>query len=140
MPFNSTKTIKLNDFLGRVHTRLQAHNNPHILTFFEIFLQDSLANDLVKEAGAKPGLAELELLPGDFDVIYDFAANKLRDAAGRNLSEVHLDVYQNAQAVSQAFCDELNEFFECSGEDGLYDLIPIKSFVEMMGLAGCLKP
>lgn len=138
MPFNTKKTTKLNEFLVRVHARLQAQNNSQVLILFEIFVQKNLARDLVENTGAKPELAELDLLAGDFDVIYPFVAEKLHDAASQNFSKVHPDTYQDAHVISEAFCAELNEFFECFGDEQ-YDLIPIKSFVEMMNVHWQLK-
>jgi len=65
------------------------------------------------------------------------AVDILHDAASRNFSE-HSNTYADAHVVSAAFCEELNEFFQCSGEEG-FDLIPIKSFVDMAAEAGVIK-
>lgn len=140
MPFNKEKTISLKDFLERVHARIKTENNPQVLACFEVYIMRNLAEKLVEEGAAVPEVAELDLMPGDFDSFYPFVAKELRDAASRNYSEVHLDSYQEAHAVSVAFCAELNEYFECSGEDGLYDLIPIVSFVEMLRARQTTQP
>lgn len=136
MPFNNKKTIKISDFLDLLRKRLEAGNNPSVLIFFESFLEKRLVTELIEQTGAQSNLSELEVLPGDFDEIYSFAVQMLHNAASRNFSEAHSDIYEEAHAVSEAFCAELNEVFECSGEDGVFDLIPIKSFTTMAVEAG----
>lgn len=127
MPFNRDKKLKLVDLLARVRARIAAQNREGAMISFEIHVQKNLIRDLIQHEGFRPELDELELLAGDFDFIYPYVAARLHDAASRNLSEVHLDTYQDAHVVSVAFCAELNEHFECSKEDGLFDLIPIRS-------------
>ncbi len=130
MPFNTEKRLTINDFLKAVQERLQ--ENPEALSFFEIFLMADFVQDLIREAELNSELIKLPLLPGDYDLIYLFAAGKLRGAASRNFSRVQLDAYDIANMVCSAIRDELNEYFECTGEDGEFDPIPILSFVEML--------
>lgn len=136
MPFNKEKTIKICDFLSRLRKRLEAGNNPSVLIFFESFLEKRLVTELIEQTDVQSDLAELEVLAGDFDVFYPFAVQRLHDAASKNYSEAHLDIYEEAHVVSEAFCAELNEVFECSGEDGVFNLIPIQSFTTMAAKAG----
>jgi hypothetical protein len=140
MPFNNTKTIKLEEFLLRVQARLQAEGRSKELISFEGFLNGSLAEDLVRARVMSPIVRDGDLIAGDFDAVYPFVANQLWAAAGRNLSEVHPDTYQDAHVVSEAFCAELNEYFECSDEDGTFDLLSIKSPTEMVTAAATAPP
>lgn len=133
MPFVN-KEMQLTDFLEQLHKRIEASDNSAALIFFEVFLQKRLVEAVKKH----PGLAsdwDGRVNAGDFDVIYPMAAEILHDAASREYSSTHPDIYKDAHAVSTAFCEELNKFFECSGDEG-FDLIPIKSFVDMAVEAG----
>jgi len=75
------------------------------------------------------------LCAGDFDALYPIATEILRAAATREASEAHPDIYNEASIVSKAFCDELNELFQCSGEE-VFDFIPIKPYTQMLVDAG----
>lgn len=131
VPFNQSKTTTLNDFLAAVCERLKPLG-PNAVTFFEFFGQKDLARKLVERCQADSRVGEMDLNAGDFDVIYQLMVKELRDAAGRAFSEVHPETYDTAHTISGAICAELNEYFECSGPDGTYDLIPVKSYIEMV--------
>lgn len=131
MPFNKDKTITLRELLSRVKARIEASGSRQVLSFFTSFVEQGLSHTLV-EVGYQSDVADIDLNAGDFDAFYRVAVEILCQAAGRNFSEVHPDTYQDAHGVSEAFCAELNEYFECSGEDGLFDLIPVKSHLEMV--------
>ena len=118
MPFNRTKTLRISDFMEAVQRRLRG-NYTEALSFFEVYLMGTLVADLVKEADMNPHCMGHPLLAGDYDVIYPFAAKKLRDCAGRNFCEAHPDSYEIANTVCEAIRDELNEFFECSDQERL---------------------
>lgn len=126
MPFVNKK-VHIDDFLKQLHERLKTKDHEDALTFFEHYLQ----NDLRKEIeGVTIPNWDGYVNAGDFDKIYPLVANLLWEIAARNSSE-HLDEYSEANAVSIAFCEELNEFFECSGEEK-YESLPIKSFADMV--------
>src|SRR6185369_11343794 len=128
MPFKTEKRLSLNDFVSGAKKRLEG--NPAAIACLEIFLTGNLASDLAREAGFIPPDDQL-LAPGDFDVVFPFVATKLHQAASRNYSEVHSDAYDVADAVGEALRAQLNEFFECSGNDE-FDPIRIKSYAELI--------
>ncbi len=134
MPFVN-KEIGLDEFMKQLHQRIQKGGNAAALSFFECFLQEELPRDLRRAA---PDWDDRAVNAGDFDDIYPFAAVLLHNAASRNYSECHPDIFEEASAVSRAFCDELNELFQCSGDDG-FDFIPLKSYTDMMAEAGLVK-
>lgn len=138
MPFNDKKVVTVDDFMKQVHARIEKGGNSDALLFYEIFLQKGFLEKIKATAETVPGW-DGSAIAGDFDFIYKIAASILHDAASREYSEVHPNIYKDAHAISVAFCEELNEFFECSGEDRLFDLIPIKSYVEMAVEAGTVK-
>lgn len=131
------KTIKIKEFLEKVRKRLDAEGNTNALIFFDVFLRDDLVGNIQEGRGVSANWQELDLDAGDFDKIYPFAVNMLHEAASRNFSE-HSDTYKEAHTISTAFCQELNEFFEFSGDEA-FDLIPIKSYVDSMVEAGVIK-
>jgi hypothetical protein len=133
------ESIKIADFLERVHKRLKEKDSldSDALIFFEIFLQKHIIEKINELGIALPNWQELELTAGDYDGVYNVAAEILHDAASRNFSE-HSDTYKTAHAVSEVICNELNEIFEFKGEE-VYELIPIKSFLEMAVEAGVIK-
>ena len=134
MPFVN-KVIDFNEFMEQLHQRLQREGNSEALMFFECFLQKQLPRGFKHRA--VPGWAG-GVNAGDFDVIYPMAANILFNSASENYSESNPDSYKEADAVSRIFCDMINELFQCSGDDG-FDLLPIKSYVEMMADRGLVK-
>jgi hypothetical protein len=126
------KTIKIGEFFDRVHERLEAAgSNVETISFFKIFLQNSLVDESLRSGWAQSGWDRLGLAAGDFDVLYPKAAEMLRDAASRNYSEAHPDTYEVADAISKALCEELNTFFEFTGKE-VFDPIPIRSFIDTM--------
>lgn len=129
------KEIDFNDFMKQLCQRIQKGGNAGALIFFECFLQEELPRELKRQA--VPGW-DGRVNAGDFDNIYPMAANILHDAASRNYSECHLDIFKEASAVSSAFCEEVNEIFQCSGDDR-FGFIPIKSYTEMMAEAGLVN-
>jgi hypothetical protein len=137
MPFAEDKAVKLPDFLAQVHKRVELIDNPGALIFYEIFLERHLEEEYLKTVETPKGW-DGDFLPGDFDAIYPLATEMLRDAASRNFSELHRDTYQIAHQISVAFCDQLNDTFECTGEDG-YDLIRIRSYVNEAVEAGIIQ-
>jgi hypothetical protein len=136
MPFDS-KEIQFSDFMERLYKRIQQSDNAGVRIFFESFLQNSLFEQLRKHPRVVANW-DGRASAGDFDFIYPFAAEMLRDAASRNFSEVHYEIYKEADAVSVAFCEELNEIFQCSGKEK-FDPIAIKSYLEMLADAGLIK-
>ena len=135
MPFVN-KEIHIDDFLEQLSKRIELQGNSNTRIFFEIFLQKGLVEAIKKHPGLAPNW-DGRVNAGDLDVIYPLAVEILHDAASRNFSE-HSNTYADAHAVSTAFCDELNEMFQCSGEEK-FDLIPIKSFVDKAVEAGVIK-
>ncbi|MEK7562438.1 MAG: hypothetical protein AAB509_02045 [Patescibacteria group bacterium] len=131
------KELEFNEFIRRLHQRIQRGGNVAALIFFECFLQEELPRELKRQA-AVPDWDGRTVNAGDFDAIYPMAANILHDAASRSHSECHPDIFTEASVVSSAFRDELNELFQCSGND-VFDLIPIKSYTEMAVEAGLVK-
>lgn len=131
MPFTN-KIIPLAEFLQAVHRRILQSQNEDARIFFDSFLRDNLLKEI------KPNLPEDWdglVNAGDFDELYLLVAEMLSDAATRNYSEGHPNIYKDASAVSLAFCEELNEIFQCSGDE-IFVSIPIKSFSEVIvGLA-----
>ena len=134
MPFVD-KIIKMKDFLDGLHERLKKGGDSHALIFFECFLQNDLEGALKEHTVPN---WDGSVSAGDFDGMYPFAANMLHDAASSGYSEAHPDVYKDAHAVSVVFCEELNEIFECTREES-FNLIPIKSYAEMMVEAGLIE-
>lgn len=133
MLFNREKIINIKDFLDQLHKRLKEKGDLGTLIFFEVFLQNKLVEAIKRTGGTVPNW-DGSVNAGDFDTIYPYATQILFDAASRNFSE-HSNTYKDAHAISVAFCEQLNEIFECSGEE-VFDLIPIKSFVDAAVEAG----
>lgn len=126
--------IELTDFLKKLRQRIESGSNQNVLTLFDTTLPEELGETIEKRSTNWAGRVNA----GDFDAIYPLAVEILRDTAGRMFSEAHPNIYKEAHAVSVAFCDELNEMFQCSGEEK-FDLIPIKSFVDMAVEAGTVR-
>ncbi len=135
MPFVN-KEIDFGEFMKQLRQRLEKEGNSAALSFFEFFLEKQLPEELKR--GAVADWDGRTVNAGDFDALYPMAAEILHDAATRNASEAHPDIYKEASAVSLAFCDEFNELFQCSGDDK-FDFIPIKSYTEMMAEAGLVN-
>lgn len=135
MPFIN-KEIKITDFLEKLHERLRLKDDSDALIFFEIFLKKDLVKDFMEQNRIASNW-DGRINAGNFDVIYPFAARMLHDAAARNVTD-SLSIYETANTVSVTFWEELNELFECS-EEHKFDLIPIKSYVEMAAAAGIIK-
>jgi len=132
MPFNGERAVQLDVFMVGLQKKMREGENTNALTFFELFLKNALPNEVRRQAAKGwDGLVNA----GDFDVIYPMAARTLLDAATTNASEVHPDTYKDASTVSQAFADELNDVFQCSGDDR-FEFLPIKSYSQMMAEAG----
>lgn len=132
----TNKEVRFEDFMQRLHQRIQRGGNSAALIFFECFLKNQLLEELKR--GAAADWDGQTVNAGDFDGLYPVAADILHGAATRDASEAHPDIYKEASAVSQAFCDELNELFQCSGDE-VFDFIPIKSYTEMMVESGLAK-
>lgn len=133
MPFVN-KEIQLREFLERVHQRIKAGGNGEALGLFKIYVMGGLIRRLQELNPSWVG----RVAAGNFDVLYPMAVEILHDAAATNYSECHPDIYKNADVVSEAFCAELNEFFECSGEH-VFQRVAIVSYVEMMQAAGLIE-
>ena len=127
------KEIRFDKFMEQLRQRIERGGNIAALIFFGSFLQRALPEELRRAAVADWDGHTVSA--GDFDVLYPLAVRILHDAATRNASEVHPDTYKEANAVSSAFCEELNELFQCSGEE-VFGFIPIKSYSQMMAEAG----
>jgi len=125
MPFVN-KEILLTDFLEGLYERIKSGGNTGALIDFELYLKDGLVEEVKEHSEGWDGRCNA----GDFDAIYPMAVGILRGAAGRNFSEAHLDAYQVAHEVSVAFCEEINQVFQCTPPDQ-FDLIPIQSFTTM---------
>ena len=132
MPFIN-KDISLVEFIQNVRIRILRSKSKEAEIFFNSFLGDSLVEEI------KPNLpADWNGLinAGEFDILDPLVVVEiLFDAATRNSSEGHGDIYRDASAVSFAFCEELNEVFQCSGDE-IFNFIPIKSFSEIMAELG----
>lgn len=128
------KEVLLTDFMEQLRKKIEVSGNSATLIFFEIFLQKRLVTAVKEHPGLAPNWNG-RVNADDFDGIYPMAVEILHDAASREYSSAHPNIYKDAHAVSVAFCEELKEFFECSGEEG-FDLIPIRSFVDMAVEAG----
>ena len=137
MPFQQNKVLQLSDFLDEVHIRLEHGGNESALALFDTTLQMRLAIEL-RSQGMVSGNWDGRVTAEDFDTIYPIAAGMLRKTASGLYSEAHPDSYKLAHQVSEALCGQLNDTFECSGEEE-FELIPVKSYVEMMAEAGLVK-
>ncbi len=126
--------IELADFLKSLREMIESSGNTGALIDFETYLEDGLFDAVKERSISWNGLCNA----GDFDRIYPIAVKILQEAASRNLSEAHPDTYQQAHAVSIAFCGKLNETFQCSDDDK-FDLIPIKSFMSMAVETGTVR-
>jgi len=135
MPFID-KEVEFDQFMKQLHQRIQRGGNAAALSFFECFLQEELLRELKRQAASDWDGRTVNA--GDFDAIYPMAVEILHDAASRNYSECHPDIFEEASAVSSAFFDEINELFQCSGNE-VFELIPIKSYTEMMAEAELVK-
>jgi hypothetical protein len=131
------ESIKIKDFLDRLHKRLEKEGDHEALLFYEVFLEKSVIRELSDTGRMVSNWQELDLIAGDYDLIYPFSANMLHRAASAGFSE-HSNTYAIAHKVSIAFCHELNEVFGFTG-DNKYDLLPIKSYVEMAAEAGAIE-
>lgn len=129
MPFVN-KEIQLREFLMRVQERLVQKGGESVVLFEHYVLNE------LRPEGTPEGWDGI-VNAGNFDEIYPRAVEILHETASRLLGESHPTVYQDADGVSTAFCEELNEFFECSGEH-LFRCIPIRSHTEMMIEAGLM--
>lgn len=119
-----------------LHRRIESQDNSNAQIFFEIFLQKGLVEAIKNYPGIAPNW-DGRVNAGNFDVIYPLAVDILRNAAFRNFSE-HSNTYADAHAVSVNFCEELNEMFQCTGEEK-FDLISVKSYVDMAVEAGVVE-
>lgn len=124
MPFEN-KEIQLSDFLEGVRKRIKAGGNEDALRFFESFLRNDLVREIEKHPDRIPDW-QGEAEASDFDKVYPMAVDLLADAAVRNFRE-ELDTYALADAVSAAFCEEINSTFNLSGDDA-FKLTTIGSF------------
>jgi hypothetical protein len=113
--------------------RIEKTKNSEALLFFEFFLEGQLP--LKVQQAVTVSHWDGQVNAGDFDEIYPMAVRILHDAATAEASEPHSNVYEVASAISAAFCEELDEVFQCSG-DHVFDFIPIKSYSAMMAVAG----
>jgi len=133
MPFVNTE-IQLTDFLEKLRQRIESNGDSAVLISFDHSLREGLVKEVKECATDWDGCVNA----GDFDAIYPMAVKILRDTAGRNLSEAHPDTYDEAHSVSVAFCEELNDVFQCSGDEE-FDLIPINSLVDTAVEAGMVQ-
>jgi hypothetical protein len=128
----TNRDVLLTDFLAKVRQRISDSNNPDALAFFDNFLQGELSERLKKMVCDDwDGIVNA----GDFDQIYPLVASILHETASRLASEIDPNTYGVASAVSFAFQEELNDFFQCSGEEA-FEFIPIKSWSEIMAEEG----
>lgn len=115
-----------------VRRRILKSENEDAMIFFDSFLGDHFIEEI--KPNFRDGWDGL-VNAGDYDQLYPLVAEILFDAATRNHSEGHVNIYKDASAVSLAFCEELNEVFQCSGNE-TFIFIPIRSFSEMMIKSG----
>jgi hypothetical protein len=127
MPFIN-KDILLAEFLQAVRRRILQSQNEDARIFFDSFLGNHLLEEIKADL---PDDWSGSFNAGDFDELYPLVAEILFDAATRNDGEGHANIYEDASAVSLAFCEEMNEVFQCSGNE-TFIFIPIKSFSEIM--------
>lgn len=131
MPFVN-RSILFSKFMRQLRQRIEKNDNPYAITFFEFFLERQLPEEVRRRVAHD---WDGQVNAGDFDVIYPMAASILHDAATREASETHSETYIAATAVSLTICAELNELFQCSGEEA-FDPLPIRSYSEIMAEAG----
>lgn len=124
---------KIGKFLDGLCGRLEKDSSA--LNFFKCFLRNNLVEEINKHT--QSGLADMETVITDkraWEIIYQVAAELLWDAAVRNHSEVHPDIFDEANNVSEAFCAEIRE---CLGFD--VEPIRIRSIVDEMAKEGLVK-
>ena len=125
--------IKIGEFLDGLHRRLEKDFGA--LIFFGCFLKNRLVEEINKQI--QDGLADLETGIADersWDIVYNIAAEVLWDAASRNHSEVHPDIFDEANSVSEAFCEEMKERMGFNIEP-----IRIRSAVDVMAEEGFIE-
>ncbi len=124
---------KIGEFLDSLYRQIEGDSDARI--FFDCFLRESLVIELNKHT--EGGSVDLEMDIADkrtWKAIYIIAAEILWDAASRNHSEVHPDIFQEANSLSLAFCQEIEK---CLGNN--MEFIPIESPTEMMAKEGLVK-
>ena len=130
------KAINFEEFMEQLHKRIIESGNVETKTFFECFLQQQLPVQfkLLADSGWD-GMVNA----GDFDLLYPMAIEILRDAATASASDANYSViYDQASEVSRAFCDYLNDFFQCAG-DYAFTFIPIVSYTQIAVEAGLVE-
>lgn len=124
---------KIGEFLKGVQKRLEEDGSAKI--FFEVFLVESLMRVLNQGTSDASVDFETEILDQKmWQALYSMVAEILWDAACRNHSEAHPDIYEEATQVSTAFCQEINDRFHFG-----FKAIPIISPTTMMAQAGLVK-
>ncbi|MBU1177564.1 hypothetical protein KKH96_03935 [Patescibacteria group bacterium] len=124
---------EIGEFLNGLSKRLE--ENHEALIFFKCFLKNSLIEKINKymrsdSVNLKTDFSDKQ----SWDIIYHIAAEILWDAACRNHSEVHPNIFKEANDLSLAFCREIEK---CLGID--MEFIPIKSLIDEMVEAGLVK-
>jgi len=124
---------KIGEFLRGVQERLEEDGSAKI--FFEVFLADNLMAELNRNTPDVSVDLETEILDQEtWQAVYSIAAGILWDAACRNSSEAHPDIFEEATKVSIAFCEEVNDRLHFG-----FEAILIKSPTAMMAEAGLVK-
>jgi len=117
---------EIGKFLNDLGRRLEESHGS--LALFNSFLKSSLIWEINKQMqGSEINLGDDFTDERSWRVIYQIAAEILFDAALREHSEVHPDIFKEASDLSLAFCEEINESMRFDME-----FIPIKSPVDEM--------
>jgi hypothetical protein len=131
------RDVSLQEFMSQLRSRVQ--QNKGDLVLFDMALQhrDRFRKQVQEMLGANDDWDGI-VNAGNFDEIYPLAAQMLRDLASNLYSEAHPTIYEDANKVSTMFSEQLNETFQATGKM-TYDLIPIKSWADIMSDAGLVR-
>lgn len=98
--------MKIVEFLRKLRQILEEGSDRNVLPFFDRLF----CEPFIQKISAAPGIPEtwqkLDLVAagGDWNFLYQVAAEVLRDAAMRQHSEAHPEAFQEATVISFAFC------------------------------------
>ena len=123
----------IGEFLDGLCGRLE--KNHSALIFVDCFLRNGLVREINKYV--QDNMVDLETNVLDkqvWETIYQIAGEVLWDAASRNYSEVHPDIFDEANSVSEAFCEEMKERLGFNVEP-----IRIRSMIDVMAEEGFVE-
>lgn len=125
----------IGDFFKRLSKRVEEKDSSAKI-FFDCFLVGSIlpainkAIDDEESVDWKTEVSEQR----SWEVLYHLASELLWDAACREHSEAHPDIFDEATRISEMFCQEMKESLGFEIES-----IPIKSPTQVMEEAGYIK-